>query len=73
MVTLIAGSRALGRSHTTIGREIRRCGGRRRYRARFADAEAWLRARRPMPTKLERCPDKIGDMNQLAALRAVSP
>jgi IS30 family transposase len=48
--------RALGRSHTTIGREIRRCGGRRRYRAHFADEEAWLRARRPKPGKLERSP-----------------
>jgi IS30 family transposase len=46
--------RALGRAHTTIGREIRRCGGRRRYRAQFADEEAWLRARRPKPGKLER-------------------
>ena len=26
-------ARALGRSHTTIAREINRCGGRRRYRA----------------------------------------
>ena len=50
-------ARALGRSHTTIGREIGRCGGRRRYRAHFADHEAWLRARRPKPTKLERCPE----------------
>jgi IS30 family transposase len=49
--------RALGRSHTTIAREISRCGGRRRYRAHFADEEAWLRARRPKPTKLERCPE----------------
>jgi transposase, IS30 family len=49
--------RALGRPHTTIGREIRRCGGRRRYRAHFADEEAWHRARRPKPTKLERCPE----------------
>jgi IS30 family transposase len=49
--------RALGRSHTTIAREIGRCGGRRRYRAHFADEEAWLRARRPKPTKLERCPE----------------
>jgi IS30 family transposase len=49
-------ARALRRSHTTIGREIRRCGGRRRYRAHYADHEAWLRARRPRPTKLERCP-----------------
>ncbi|MGH7717821.1 MAG: IS30 family transposase [Gemmatimonadaceae bacterium] len=50
-------ARALGRSHTTIAREIERCGGRRRYRAHFADEEAWLRARRPKPTKLERCPE----------------
>jgi IS30 family transposase len=49
--------RALGRSHTTIAREVRRCGGRRRYRAHFADEEAWLRARRPKPTKLGRCPE----------------
>ena len=48
-------ARRLGRSHTTIGREIDRCGGRRGYRAHFADEEAWLRARRPKPTKLERC------------------
>jgi IS30 family transposase len=50
-------ARALGRSHTTIAREISRCGGRRRYRAHFADEEAWLRARRPKPTKLERYPE----------------
>jgi IS30 family transposase len=49
--------RLLGRSHTTIGREIDRCGGRRRYRAHFADEEAWLRARRPKQTKLARCPE----------------
>jgi IS30 family transposase len=47
----------LGRSHTTIAREIRRCGGRRRYRAHFADEEAWLRARRPKPGKLARSPE----------------
>ena len=49
-------ARALGRHHTTIAREIARCGGRRRYRAHFADEEAWLRARRPKRGKLERCP-----------------
>ena len=47
--------RRLGRHHTTIGREIRRCGGRRRYRAHFAEQEAWHRARRPKPTKLGSC------------------
>ena len=46
----------IGRHHTTVSREIRRSGGRRRYRAAFADREAWERSRRPKPTKLERCP-----------------
>ena len=49
-------ARALRRSHTTIAREIDRCGGRRRYRAHQADREAWRRSRRPRPTKLELCP-----------------
>jgi len=48
-------ARALRRSHTTIAREINRCGGRRRYRAHAADREAWRRSRRPRPTKLELC------------------
>jgi IS30 family transposase len=46
----------LGRSHTTISREINGCGGRRRYRAHAAERAAWRRARRPRPTKLELCP-----------------
>jgi IS30 family transposase len=50
-------ARALRRSHTTIAREINRCGGRRRYRAHAADREAWRRSRRPRPTKLELCPE----------------
>jgi IS30 family transposase len=50
-------ARALGRSHTTIAREINRCGGRRRYRAHTAEREAWRRSRRPRPTKLELCPE----------------
>src|SRR5437588_1846253 len=49
--------RVLGRSHTTISREINRCGGRRRYRARVAERAAWERARRPRATKLELCPE----------------
>jgi IS30 family transposase len=48
-------ARALRRSHTTIAREINRCGGRRCYRAHAADREAWRRSRRPRPTKLELC------------------
>jgi transposase, IS30 family len=50
-------ARTLGRSHTTIAREINRCGGRPRYRAHSADREAWRRSRRPRPTKLELCPE----------------
>jgi transposase, IS30 family len=50
-------ARALRRSHTTIAREIDRCGGRRRYRAHAAEREAWRRQRRPRPTKLELCPE----------------
>jgi IS30 family transposase len=53
-------ARALGRSHSTIVREIDRCGGRRRYRAHAADREAWRRARRPRSTKLELCPELRG-------------
>jgi IS30 family transposase len=49
-------ARAIGRSHTTIAREINRCGGRRAYRAHAADREAWCRSRRPRPMKLELCP-----------------
>src|ERR1700716_2273315 len=47
----------LGRSHTTVSREINRCGGRRRYRAHTAERAAWRRARRPRATKLELCPE----------------
>ena len=50
-------ARALGRSHTTIAREIDRCGGRRRYRAHAAEREAWRRSRRPRATKLELSPE----------------
>jgi IS30 family transposase len=50
-------ARALDRSHTTVVREINRCGGRRRYRAHAADREAWRRSRRPRATKLELCPE----------------
>ncbi|HEX2468625.1 MAG TPA: helix-turn-helix domain-containing protein [Solirubrobacterales bacterium] len=50
-------ARALRRSHTTITREINRCGGRRAYRAHAADREAFSRSRRPRPIKLELCPE----------------
>ncbi len=43
---------SLGRAPSTLSREIRRNGGRRRYRANKADQAAWERARRPKTCKL---------------------
>ncbi len=45
-------SRGLGRAPSTVSREIRRNGGRLRYRANRADEAAWERARRPKICKL---------------------
>jgi IS30 family transposase len=43
---------ALGRAASTVSREIRRNGGRHRYRASEADQAAWDRAHRPKTCKL---------------------
>lgn len=45
-------AKRLGRSHTTIWREIGRHGGRRRYRAAVAETRAFENARRPQACKL---------------------
>lgn len=42
----------LGRSPSTVSREIKRNGGREGYRAILADQATWDRARRPKPSKL---------------------
>jgi transposase, IS30 family len=42
----------IGRSHTTVSREVGRNGGREGYRAQDADRAGWDRARRPKPAKL---------------------
>ena len=42
----------LGRSPSTISRELARNGGRAGYRAHRADRTAWQRSRRPQPCKL---------------------
>ena len=42
----------LKRAASTISREIKRNGGRRRYRAVRADKQAWTQALRPKPCKL---------------------
>lgn len=46
----------LDRAPSTVSREIRRNGGRRRYRANNADQAAWDRARRPKTCKLAQNP-----------------
>jgi len=43
---------SLGRSPSTVSRELKRNGGPRGYRASQADGAAWDRARRPKPCKL---------------------
>jgi IS30 family transposase len=43
---------SLGRAASTLSRELRRNGGRDRYRAATSDRRAWDRALRPKPCKL---------------------
>ncbi len=43
---------SLGRAPSTVSREIKRNGGRRRYRANKAEQAAWHRAHRPKTCKL---------------------
>ncbi len=45
-------ARILSRAPSTLSREVRRNGGRRRYRAAEADKQAWKRARRPKRCRL---------------------
>jgi len=45
-------ARDLGRSPSTVSREIRRNGGSQTYRASWADRRAWDRALRPKPCRL---------------------
>ena len=52
----------LGRTPSTVSREVARNGGRRKYRAAAADKAAWQRAVRPKPSKLQLRPalrDKV--------------
>ena len=49
-------ARLLGRSPSTVSRELSRNGGYDRYRAALADEKAWVRARRPKRCKLANSP-----------------
>jgi IS30 family transposase len=49
-------ARLLGRSPSTVSRELSRNGGHDGYRATLADEKAWVRARRPKRYKLSNNP-----------------
>jgi len=49
-------ARLLGRSASTVSRELKRNGGYDRYRAAPADEQAWARSRRPKRCKLATSP-----------------
>src|SRR5450432_2501084 len=49
-------AKLLGRSPSTVSREMSRNGGYDRYRATLADESAWVRARRPKRCKLANNP-----------------
>jgi DNA-binding CsgD family transcriptional regulator len=49
-------AKLLGRSPSTVSREMSRNGGHNRYRAALADESAWARARRPQCYKLVNSP-----------------
>jgi IS30 family transposase len=55
-------ARALGRSPSTVSREIARAGGRQRYRALGAERSAQQRLRRPKASKLSRCPRLLAEV-----------
>jgi IS30 family transposase len=55
-------ARELGRSPSSVSREIARNGGRRRYRAINAERIAQERARRPRPGKLASCPRLLAEV-----------
>jgi transposase, IS30 family len=57
-------ARALGRHRSTVGREIARAGGRRRYRALAAERGAQRAARRPKATKLGSCPALLAEVER---------
>jgi len=65
-------ARALGRSASTVCREIGACGGRERYRAVRGERRCEQQARRPKPTKLSGCPRLLAAV-EAALLEGWSP
>ena len=65
-------AREVGRAPSTVSREIERAGGRRRYRALTAERVALARLSRPKPSKLQRCPRLLAEV-EAGLLRRFSP
>ena len=63
---------ALGRSPSTVGREVNANGGRRKYRALVADRAASRRALRPKRAKLAQC-RRLGGGRTQARGQVVTP
>ena len=59
----------LGRSASTVSREVARNGGRRGYRGWRAEQAAWQRARRPKPRKLQLDPVLAAVVERMLAER----
>jgi len=62
-------ARSIGRSASTVSREVNRNGGRARYRAVAADGAAYRRALRPKPAKLAARPALRARVEQLLLQR----
>jgi len=65
-------ARALGRSPSTVCREIAGCGGRERYLALRGERRARAMARRPKQTKLSGCPRLLAEV-EAGLMRRFSP
>jgi len=67
--TFVAIAVGLGRAASTVSREVRAHGGRRRYRAHVADAEALAAMARPKVSKMAACPRLRAEVEARLELR----
>ncbi len=66
-------AKQLRRSPSTISREVKRNGGRTRYRASSADEAAWQRAKRPKRCKLAEQPNLVQVISEKLQAEQWSP
>ena len=67
--TFVAIATGLGRAASTVSREVQAHGGRRRYRAHLADAEALAAMARPKVSKMAGCPRLRAEVEARLELR----